>query len=98
MLYLIPKGSPKVTPLFIFIKKVILYSIIDFNMHGCCIYWSTLISAQTDKAPGPLYSKASQQEKLYGKVPSSTALINVLFHITSISQHVCVQERVEGNC
>lgn len=69
MLYLIPKGSPKVAPLFIFIKKVILYSIIDFNMHGYCIYWSTLISAQTDKAPGPLYSKDSQQGKLYGKVP-----------------------------
>lgn len=85
MLYLIPKGSPKVAPLFIFIKKIILYSIIDFNMHGYCIYWSTLISAQTDKAPGPLYSMASRQEKLYGKVPSSTALINVLFHITSIS-------------
>ena len=38
-------------------------------MHGYCIYWSTLISAQTDKAPGPLYSKASQQGKLYGMVP-----------------------------
>ena len=97
-MYLIPKGSPKVAPLFIFIKKVIFYSIIDFDMHGYLIYWSTLISAQTDKAPGPLYSKDSQQGKLYGKVPSCTALINVLFHITSISQHVCVLERVEGNC
>ena len=39
-------------------------------MHGYLIYWSTLISAQTDKAPGPLYSKDSQQGELYGKESS----------------------------
>ena len=93
MLYLIPKGSPKVAPLFIFVKKLSFTVLILICMVIAFIglLWFQLrrIKHLVRYIPRPVGKKSCTV-----RYPSSTALINVLFHITSISQHVCVLERV----